>query len=852
MGGSRILIVEDDGIIGRHIQNTLQKLGYQVLDVVFSGDTAIKISAEEHPDLVLMDINLEGELDGVDAAGQIYGRLGIPVVYLTAFADNDILQRAKITDPFGYILKPFEERSLHSTIEMALRKKESEKVADEQRALAEALRDTAAVLTSTLDLNEVFDRIMTNIGRVVPHEGTTIMLVEGDEARIVRSRGYAEYDLQGAIQQTRFSISATPNLRWMAETGNPLAIPVLALYEGWISVFPASWVRSGASAPIQIKGKLLGFLTLDSAQEGFFNQTHADRLKAFADQAAIAIENARLYEESQQRARFLALLNEITHLALSATNLVDMTQTLAAYMADLFEADQVYIETWDEAQQLTKTVASYAASHKAPHSRLFKPGERTFTYSILEAGSALAVTNISETPYIDPELSSNYMHAAMLGLPLMAGGQKLGAVIIGYNLPHSFRPEEINWGEQAAGQIALAVANARLLEVERQKTAELTHANNLITALGHVATRIEIVPDPDRVMETLGKELQRIGLSCVLVQNDPVSRLPAVRSISIQSTEDKIQSDDHHDGPSKLQEFQEILWKSKILDELVKTRQAIYYPDLLDSVYRLTSELIPGSMEQLLDLVGITAKTKAIALPLIIGEKAAAESILEGGLLVIWGNHLKENDLAALSVFASQVAITLENARLLSKVQQLAITDDLTGLYNRRGIFELGQEEVKRALSSTHLPSLILMDVDFFKKVNDTYGHDTGDEVIRAIALICRNNLRDIDLVGRYGGEGGDEFVILLPATDLAAASQVAERLRQVISEDPIKTEKSNISVTVSLGVTSMANEGSLRERTVEGCLRDGSTQDWAALLNRADQAMYMAKSMGRNRVVAK
>src|ERR1035437_10117079 len=165
MGGSRILIVEDDGIIGRHIENTLQKLGYQVLDVVSTGDRAIKISSEEHPDLVLMDINLDGELDGVDAAGPIYGRFEIPVVYLTALADNDTLQRAKITDPFGYILKPFEERSLFSTIEMALRKKRVEQAEVEQRALAEAVRDTAAVLTSTLDLNEVFDRILTNIGR---------------------------------------------------------------------------------------------------------------------------------------------------------------------------------------------------------------------------------------------------------------------------------------------------------------------------------------------------------------------------------------------------------------------------------------------------------------------------------------------------------------------------------------------------------------------------------------------------------------------------------------------------------------------------------------------------------------
>jgi diguanylate cyclase (GGDEF)-like protein len=288
---------------------------------------------------------------------------------------------------------------------------------------------------------------------------------------------------------------------------------------------------------------------------------------------------------------------------------------------------------------------------------------------------------------------------------------------------------------------------------------------------------------------------------------------------------------------------------------LFKNRQPTFYSDLLDSLYQITSGFTPELIEYLLDLAGITAKTKAIALPLSIGENMTGESILDVGLLAIWGDHLKENDLAALSVFASQVAITLENARLLSKVQQLAITDDLTGLYNRRGIFELGQEEVKRALSTTHLPSLILMDVDFFKRVNDTYGHDTGDEVIRAIALICRKNLRDIDLVGRYGGEGGDEFVILLPATDLAAATQIAERLRQVISENQINTEKGRIAVTVSLGVTSMVTNGTLSGSAgvrAKDNLRDESTQDWAALLNRADQAMYMAKSTGRNCVVAK
>ncbi|HMD89197.1 MAG TPA: PAS domain S-box protein [Anaerolineaceae bacterium] len=117
-----ILVVEDDGIIGHHLQNTLKKLGYDVLAVINNGPDAIQAAADGHPDLILMDIVLEGEMSGLEAAEQISRLSVIPVVYLTAYADNEILQQAKITNPFGYLLKPFEERNLHATIEMALQK----------------------------------------------------------------------------------------------------------------------------------------------------------------------------------------------------------------------------------------------------------------------------------------------------------------------------------------------------------------------------------------------------------------------------------------------------------------------------------------------------------------------------------------------------------------------------------------------------------------------------------------------------------------------------------------------------------------------------------------------------------
>jgi PAS domain S-box-containing protein len=127
MTNAQILIVEDEIIIAENIRARLNSLGYAVSAIVFSGEEAIQKAAETRPDLVLMDIKLEGDMDGVEAAEQIRARFDIPVVYLTAYADDDTLQRAKITEPFGYILKPFEVRELHTAIEVALYKHKMER-----------------------------------------------------------------------------------------------------------------------------------------------------------------------------------------------------------------------------------------------------------------------------------------------------------------------------------------------------------------------------------------------------------------------------------------------------------------------------------------------------------------------------------------------------------------------------------------------------------------------------------------------------------------------------------------------------------------------------------------------------
>jgi diguanylate cyclase (GGDEF)-like protein len=151
---------------------------------------------------------------------------------------------------------------------------------------------------------------------------------------------------------------------------------------------------------------------------------------------------------------------------------------------------------------------------------------------------------------------------------------------------------------------------------------------------------------------------------------------------------------------------------------------------------------------------------------------------------------------------------------------------------NRRKLFELGQREFDRSARYHTDLSVILLDLDRFKKINDSFGHHSGDRVLEGIASLISRSIRQIDLFGRYGGE---EFVVLLPDTSSAEALETAERLRLLVSELNIETERGVLTVTVSLGVATLTPD----------------VPSLANFIDQADQAMYAAKQAGRNRVAA-
>ncbi len=177
-----------------------------------------------------------------------------------------------------------------------------------------------------------------------------------------------------------------------------------------------------------------------------------------------------------------------------------------------------------------------------------------------------------------------------------------------------------------------------------------------------------------------------------------------------------------------------------------------------------------------------------------------------------------------------QGAVAIENARLYSQEQRLAIIDELTGLYNYRGLMDLGNREIERTRRFHHPLSVLFFDIDGFRNLNNTYSHTAGNLVLKAVVERCSSILRSIDVFIRFGG---DEFVVLLPETTVENAETVAKRLLDVVSATDISTPYGNLRVGISVGVSVLSD----------------ANMDLITLIDRANQAEHYSKKSAQAKV---
>ncbi len=195
------------------------------------------------------------------------------------------------------------------------------------------------------------------------------------------------------------------------------------------------------------------------------------------------------------------------------------------------------------------------------------------------------------------------------------------------------------------------------------------------------------------------------------------------------------------------------------------------------------------------------------------------------------GQEFGEDDVRTLASIADYAAIALENARNFQRIEELTVLDDHTGLYNSRYLYRQLEVESVRARRFGHPLSIVFLDLDRFKHVNDTYGHQLGSLLLREVGKVLLSTLRTVDIATRYGG---DEFVVLLPETDLKQSRLAAERLRQALVDRYfLKEEGLAVRLTASFGVATLPDDGSSADE----------------LMRKADMAMYQVKEGGRDGV---
>ena len=697
-----------------------------------------------------------------------------------------------------------EKSDIMVTLHDITERKEAEVLLSRRESIMSAISLAAEqFLKETTWENKISD-VLKKIGQAA--DVSRIIVVKNDSARdgLILSSLVHEWTapgIQSLLQNPEFTnvpIREAGFSRWVEAMSQGRSIHGLfnSLPEEEKRFMQALGSQSFAAIPVLTNHEWWGFLMFEECcEEREWTGLELDAFRAAANILGAAEVRTRTEQKLIQRQRALSLLQEIVSVSLQAQDVKEMAETVANRLAKLINADGCFVTLWDDASQRTLPLAAYGPLRETYAATKVEPGEKTFTQSVLELGHTLIIENTEDTPYAAHRITQNFPSKSVLVLPLTTRDKKLGALLISFNTLHHFEKEEIQVSEQAAALIALALEKFQAME-HAQRRADTSET---LRKAGAAVTEMRKMGDTvDNILEQLHRVIPYDSASVQLLDGD---ELEIVGGRGWEKASDVIGIRFHVPGDNP---------NSVVID----TGKPYHLPE----TWKVYKAFLNPPHNHIRSWLGV---------PLMIQGKVI-------GLLAIDSsepNHFTEDDLIVAAEFANQVAVALENARIFQETQNQAITDPLTGLYNRRGLFELGKVEFARSVRLDNPFSAIMLDLDHFKQVNDTHGHSAGDSILQEFAIRCKSCIREIDYIGRYGGE---EIVILLPDTDMKASLMVAERLRAVMADNPIQLDKErHIKVTASLGVA----------------CKDKNTTSLDMLIARADQAMYLAKHKGRNRV---
>lgn len=344
-----------------------------------------------------------------------------------------------------------------------------------EASLLMALNRVSKTLTSTLDIDEVLNRILSTMSQVVPHDTATVILVDQEMiSRVARIQGNAPGGYMEWVTSVKGAVDDRHTWRIMREKRYGLRVADTRTYEGWFEEPETHWIRSHIGAPMFVGENLVGFLHVNSRQPSFYSTVQVQHVQVFADQAAVAIRNAQLYGDMRRREARLELLVQVARIGTSSGTLFDLAQALTSIAAHIVGSDGCFITGWNEDTGQAVHLATFGSERNRflPHAIPLHQDDVTKTLECQR--QTLIINDVMDTPYVDPGVAKTFPAKSVLALPLMDGTRFLGALILSFKELHTFTTEEVRWAEQAAEVIALAIARGTAFNLLEQHVAERT------------------------------------------------------------------------------------------------------------------------------------------------------------------------------------------------------------------------------------------------------------------------------------------------------------------------------------------------------------------------------------------
>ncbi|MCX8024022.1 MAG: diguanylate cyclase [Thermanaerothrix sp.] len=413
---------------------------------------------------------------------------------------------------------------------------------------------------------------------------------------------------------------------------------------------------------------------------------------------------------------------------------------------------------------------------------------------LLQSGKpVLFHDTLAEPGWIPIEQSSQRVRSWM-GIPIQFEGQIVGFFSLGCSEPNAFDDKHVDWVHAYARAAGRVLQNARLFD-------EVAHALISEQRLNEISREINRTSELERMLQSV------LRLTAQLVSSD-------MGTVGLYNPEDEvilIASTYNLPRPilqTRLVKGQGVAWEVLTKKVPLVLRDYAEHPQALDEWVQMGAHAYLG-------------------VPIVAGDEML-------GVLNLFKlspqRSFSDRDRSLAEMVGRQVGIAIQNIRRFEQAQRFATRDALTGLYTRRHFFEIARVEFERSRRYQRPMAVILMDVDNLKPINDTYGHLIGDLVLQKVALICQRLLRQMDVVGRFGG---DEFIVLLPEATQDQALQIAERLREAIVQDPLVVEGKTIVISISQGIAQI----------------EWTYKSVEQMVQLADLALNKAKQLGKNQV---